>query len=226
MIIGYLGDMGNGKTLSAVMDAVKLYHKEGYRIFSNIHLKIIPYTPYDIDDLVRFQKQSVRMEKICFLVDEITLYLDSRSSMFKRNKILTYWVLQSRKQTNEGVVLYTTQYADQIDKRLRNATDITIECFHKSKTNWFLNVISKRTMKGNIVTTRRFNGENWFKYYDTHELVKPPSDEIELETDINTIKPKPRKNTEETFLKLENALIENPEEKFDEENEKEKKKEN
>jgi hypothetical protein len=96
LISGLIGRMGSGKTLSCVRYAYQ-YWKQGYKIYSNINLKF-PYTPYNIQDLINWTSNDYDLQKSIILLDEAHIFLDSRNSANKRNKIISYFLLQTRKK--------------------------------------------------------------------------------------------------------------------------------
>ncbi len=113
---GIVGDMGCGKTILSTYFGYELY-SDGYTVYSNYNLKY-PYTPIDslkdIGDLQTYPN--------IILLDEAWITADSRKSGSYRNLVLSKQVLQSRKQIAD--VIYTTQFANQIDLRIRQITKL------------------------------------------------------------------------------------------------------
>jgi len=103
-------------------------------------------------------------------MDEIYIYMDSRLSMAKRNRMLSYFVFQTRKL---GVTLYfTSQHIGQVDVRLRNMIDILCICKQTVKKNWFkIDMTDYRNFPDIRQNTFIYNGSNYFSMYDTKELV-------------------------------------------------------
>src|SRR6056297_3378714 len=128
MIIGYLGTRGRGKTLSCVREAYE-HQQNGYSIYSNIKLnkKILPdYTLIDGKMLIDWVKGEKQFKKAFFILDEVHVYIDSRMGMSKKNVTISYFVLQTRKR--DVRIGYTTQFFNQVDKRLRSPTEVLIQC--------------------------------------------------------------------------------------------------
>jgi len=105
------------------------------------------------------------------LLDEVHILLDSRGSMKKENKVVSFWLNQTRKM---GVKLYyTTQHLHQIDKRLRSGTDFFIFCegikYLKNGTEYFICV--NQITDGDNVRQENFIGNKFFKYYDTNQII-------------------------------------------------------
>jgi AAA+ superfamily predicted ATPase len=133
MIIGFFGNVRQGKTLSAVRELYKLYQK-GYKIYSNTHLNF-PYIPLTLDFILDIIEKDLELpDDSVFFIDEIYMFgLDSRSSMTRRNRAVTYFLLQTGKMNGKNsdwglILIFTAQYPDQIDKRLRHVMDVGVEC--------------------------------------------------------------------------------------------------
>jgi len=136
MIIGIEGGIGSGKTLSMVNLGLEDLYK-GKKIFTNVKLKkvkkyrdrITYLTKEKVTDIFHLVKSGeFNMENSTILIDEAHNYIDSRNSASSKNKIFSYWILQSR-HTGKGScdIIYTTQELRQIDVRLRNNTDWIIQ---------------------------------------------------------------------------------------------------
>lgn len=131
MIIGFFGNVRQGKTLSAVLELYR-YYKGGYKIYSNTGLSF-PHEMLNLDYILDIVEQDLDIpDNSVFFIDEITVWLDSRVSGSKRNRVISYFLLQTGKMgenTDYGLILlYTAQFTHLIDKRLRSVTDIAIEC--------------------------------------------------------------------------------------------------
>ena len=176
MIIGYIGTRGRGKTLSCVREAYEHY-LDGYEIYSNIKLNNKYFKNwYSIDNkmIIDWVKGDKQFKKAFFILDEVHAYLDSRMGMSKRNVVISYFILQTRKRNVR--IGYTTQFIDQVDKRLRQPTEIMVECqnymtpsgmFQKNKITHFE---TKRAYYDS------FRGSDYFDYYDTNEIMNPFKD--------------------------------------------------
>lgn len=170
MIIGYFGNVRQGKTLSAVRELYKLYLR-GYKIYSNTHLNF-PYKPLTLDYVLDIVENDLDIEdNAVFFIDEIYIWADSRISGSKRNRIISYFLLQTGKlgkNTDFGLLLmFTSQYPDQIDKRLKHVMDIAVQCEK---------FIIKKVVKVFVQKTTCFRGEKSFQYvskfFGTRELYK------------------------------------------------------
>lgn len=132
MIIGYFGNVRQGKTYSAMIELYKLY-KKGYIIYSNTWLAF-PYRILTREYLLSIIEDDKDIPDNCVhFIDEAHMFgLDSRGSLSKENKLMSYYLLQTGKMgasTDYGLILlFTSQYIHQIDRRLRSVIDIGIEC--------------------------------------------------------------------------------------------------
>lgn len=197
MIIGFLGNRGSGKTLSMTRELYKKY-LEGYTIFSNYKLNF-PHTKYSPSDIMEYAENQKKFVKSIFAVDEIHVYLDSRVSGRKINRVFSYFVTQTRKKDVD--LYYTTQYPRQVDVRMRIHTDMVVECLSKSVIHYVAGdmpiVRSNYMMKGNEYSVQTyiqntvsefgydnvrvikysFHANKYFKLYDTTEVIVPFKDE-------------------------------------------------
>lgn len=193
MIIMYIGTVGSGKTLSAVYECWK-YYKRGYQIYANIRLSFphregakepILLTKRVFDMLV---KEKTGLQNAILLIDEVHIWLDSRSSMQKKNKAITYFILQTRKKSVR--LLVTTQHAGQTDKRLRDTTDILVNCKNLSNQtsnrseedkNRPIYIMQESVFQWKEMQPRRsiILANPMFPLYDTSEIVGFEDDEEE-----------------------------------------------
>jgi len=180
VIFGFIGTVGSGKTLSMTVEAFKYYNK-GMKIFSNYGLSF-PHeklTKKRFDTLIEEKEQ---LQNCVILLDEIHIWLDSRSSMSKKNKTVTYFLLQTRKRNVR--LLFTTQHFHQIDKRLRDTTDVICYCTNVTNKSslvttdasfilqeFFFQYSKKRPRKKIIP------GHKYYCLYDTTEIVDFLNDE-------------------------------------------------
>ena len=176
MIVGFIGDMGSGKTLSMVRLAYSL-HLKGYTIYSNFKL-FFPFEYFTLQDILSYAENSQNFTNTVFLIDEAHIFMDSRRSASARNLALSYFILQTRKQN--VWLFFTTQYYHQVEKRLRASTNAFVECSFKSFTNNYsqqsnvcLNMWN--IVKSNKITVKKFvfNANPFFQLYDTNEVIRP-----------------------------------------------------
>ena len=104
MIIGIEGGLGSGKTIMIVRYLVKDFFKD-IPIYANFHLKKIDYKVLDVIKILQMDENKVKLGNISIGIDEITVFMDCRTSMSKMNRFISYFILQTRKR---GVTLYYT----------------------------------------------------------------------------------------------------------------------
>jgi DNA helicase HerA-like ATPase len=171
MIIGFVGRMGSGKTLSMTRYAYK-YYCAGYKIYSNIRFNF-PYTEYTLQDLVDFANNDVPLYRCLIILDEAHIFLDSRNAQAKKNKLVSYFLLQTRKKGCH--LYYTTQRFHQIDKRLRDNSDVLIMCKTKKThegvqfTMNNINILLENNIKQ---INEVFKSSDYYNHYNTFEVVK------------------------------------------------------
>lgn len=178
MIIVYVGNVRQGKTLGAVRELKKFYDS-GYTIYSNTWLNF-PFKTLTLDFLIDIVEKEIDLpDKTLFFIDEIHIWLDSRVSASKRNRIVSYFLLQTGKlgiNTDYGLILLaTTQFTHLIDKRLKDLIDILSEC---EKINYKGKKIFRQTItyfkgKKTYQRERYFEGTKYlYSLYDTRAKIK------------------------------------------------------
>lgn len=170
MICGFIGRMGSGKTLSMVKYAYSLY-REGYTVYSNVSLNF-PHKNYTLEDLINYSNSQETFYKAVILCDEMHIFLDSRNSGSKRNRILSYFLLQTRKK--DVKLFFTTQRYHQVDKRLRDNADVIVMCQSKHiyKKHYVKNLFMYM-LEFSVKTKKMlFRAEPYYKLYNSYEVVK------------------------------------------------------
>lgn len=185
MLIGIEGFLGDGKTVYMAR-CLKKDFEIGRDIYTNLHLKDIPYKFFDIDEFLNNDNND-KLRNATIGLDEITTIMDCRLSGSKSNIAFGYLVLQSRKRNVD--IYYTTQSLDLVDyKRLIKYTTIFVIAQRmyekivyengkvelKEVEDWRnYTIIDERKRKENVV---RFNLKisDYYDIYDTDEIIKPP----------------------------------------------------
>lgn len=185
IITGY---MGSGKTLLSTDIALtsKVPVICNYKIESeNVH-------PLELGQLLHLP-----YEKCKVILDEAYAYLESRVSMSKMNRYMSYILFQSRKRGID--IIITAQLSGTIDNRFLDLADIFIVC--KQTKKGFLYLISDG--RNRILKSIPFNKASliWDKY-DTAEVIMPPH-MADLETEINIMDKKQlKKRLDELEIKF------------------------
>jgi len=152
LIIIFVGAQGSGKTISLVKFLLDDY-KNGKNIMTNFSMVDIEYEMITKKMLLEYSSNQEQINNTSMGITELHTLIDSRAS--NKNKFLTWFFLQTRKR---GVTLYgDTQHFGQIDKRVRDETDLFIECqtYLKDPNNYKL----KATFK------KDFNDEEFSRLY-------------------------------------------------------------
>jgi len=174
MIIGIDGGLGSGKTLLMTR---YLYDdmQNGYEIRANYHLNF-NHKQLDIKEMLT---KNPDLNNIAIGIDEMTVFVDCRQSMSKMNRLISYFILQSRKRNVN--LYYTTQDFSMVDVRLIRHTHIQISCFKVYYENGeeienvrkFI-VLDVRNPKNVKINTFYLDISKYYGLYDTNEIILPP----------------------------------------------------
>jgi len=128
----YYGTLGSGKTLHCVFDCY-LAHRLGKKILTNAHLIGIPYTYFNLQDIVNevYNPAFDTDEQKFLFLDEISTICDAWNAANRQNKIVSDFFVQMRKRNIEMV--YTTAYITGAVNRLRELTDLFVRCESKTR---------------------------------------------------------------------------------------------
>lgn len=174
MIIGFEGGLGGGKTLGMV----RYLYKDsinGYKIYSNFGLKNIKHEKVNVSEIL----SNKDLHNVSIGIDEMTVFLDCRKSSSKMNRLISYFILQTRKR---GVNLYfTTQDFSMIDMRLMNHCHFQVVCstMYDEKGNEIPNIkrytiFDIRNLKNIKLRRLIIDISKYYPYYDTNEIILPP----------------------------------------------------
>jgi len=161
MLVGIMGKMGSGKTLSMSILASYLARLTKTPLAANYHLKGAD----KVESLMDVTKR--QSEIFCF--DEIWLSMDSR--LWKDNVRLTRWVNQTRKK--KMIVFYTTQHIRQVEMRMRNATDVLIYCDKTPEGHWLTFVDWQYKTIGRRYLIPHSSAKRFYGLYNTYEVLEP-----------------------------------------------------
>lgn len=184
MIILFIGQVGSGKTLSMTWEGWQ-YYTQGYQVYSNYSLtfpefpgckKPILLTKKLFDTMI---KEKHQLQNAVILLDEIHIWIDSRGSMEKKRKGITYFILQTRKRNVR--LLATTQHPHQVDKRLRDSVDILSFCSNMSNKSSLVKDPNTKVMimqqsvfqwrEGMKPKVRVLHANPIYKLFDTKEMI-------------------------------------------------------
>lgn len=180
MLYLYIGQVRNGKTVSAVTE-LKRFHDAGYIVYSNTWLSF-PFVPLFRKDIIEWEKINLNLPPKCVMfIDEIDKWFDSRNSANSNNKVFSYFVSQLGKFSDNKsmglTLLGTTQFFSNMDIRGRRLTYKIIECKKlEEKENEWIKVLRVWKLNDNLIlkTVKReivlFDSED-FNLYNTQQSI-------------------------------------------------------
>ncbi len=190
MLVSFEGKVGQGKTLSATTFAILDWLEADRKIVANYNIwldrinyefndqgEIIgernvkqpkegDFVKFDYEFFVDAMENNTILYDTTVVLDEAYLFADARMSQSGFNKLLSYFVLQTRKR---DVDLYlTTQQFENIDRRLRQNTDIRVLARYNKATK----VVTCRFVDLRSGLRRRIKiyGPEYHWMYDTKEI--------------------------------------------------------
>lgn len=177
VVLIFIGEMGGGKTLSAVRQCYA-YYRKGFTIYSNIKLAF-PYKEFSLKAFLKMKEDKFSMRNSVIFIDEIHIWADSRNSQKKRNKVMGYLINQTRKRSVR--VLGTTQSFDLVEKRIRNRTNLLTYCRKGRKDGKPIIIQELAKLHSRDLKIRKswFFASPYYRLYDTDEIVDIPDDEEE-----------------------------------------------
>lgn len=173
VLFAFAGELGSGKTISAVFLTWKNWYTRHERVYANINLFKIPYM------FVDHVSQLFEMEYGIVLADELWLIADSRMSRTSGNRFTANILSRSRKKHLNFFI--TTQLLDSLDKRIRKVLDFSASpVLNRNET--VMKVLIFRTgfpTNQNYMKSFYFYTEPVMGFYDTDQEVKMIDDMAE-----------------------------------------------
>jgi len=169
-VVGYYGSIGSGRTLGAVIQIVKELKSGKYdRVISNLKLNGLPSEPLTLEAL--FTEGKMPCNKVIFIDNADITWLDSRASMSRVNKLMSYFMAQSRIRNNK--VIFTAIDPRNIDIRIRHQT-VFLRCsYEKNRSPRF--TLGRIHSNGDTIVYQHIRREQkYFKYFDTLEIPDRP----------------------------------------------------
>jgi hypothetical protein len=177
MIVGIEGGLGSGKTLLMTRYLVK-DARNGHKIYTNYALKDVDHEQVDLSKILDMHKNSFDLHDCSIGIDEITVFADCRKSGSKLNRVISYFILQSRKRNVN--IYFTTQNLGMVDLRLVNYMDIQVICEKVyDQDNVQVNGLSKYRIfdlrDPRKVSLKRMilDITPYYRFYDTKEVILP-----------------------------------------------------
>lgn len=170
MIWCIYGEIGAGKTIMAVANAIR-YINKGWYVFANFPIRYCYVISYQAFLKYKFPKKSL------IVIDEAQMWFNSRNWQKLTMDALIKFT-QSRKFGYD--IIYTTQRPESVDIQLREIT--TYFCRLES---WYIFSLIKYHSRPNFNDNekRKYNlgisiffpklMNKYFSYYDTYSVVRP-----------------------------------------------------
>lgn len=169
MLIGIAGDLGAGKTVTAVYIAIK-YALEGKKVYTNFDLS--PLIPHTRIWAIRHME---KMHDGVFIADELWTWLDCRYSTREQNKGSSLMLAKSRKRGFD--VVWTAQLIGTLDLRPRRLTQkFLYPKMLPSPENPRKCYVQMTDRKSKPCGSFTFDPRKYFPMYDTNEEVALPAE--------------------------------------------------
>ncbi len=171
MIIGFLGNLGRGKTLGATF--LTKHFLENTRIDNVVTNYETDFTTHKVDNVKELDEISQRKGfSAIYTLDEVWAWMMARQA--QQNFDMVDFVLNSRKRG--CLIIHTTQKKRQIDPILEENTDVWVVPIHKEaletgKPYDTLELYMIDSESEEIINRFLINAEMFYNTYDTEEEV-------------------------------------------------------
>ncbi len=172
-----IGRQGSGKTAFITKLLVDNYTSDK-RVYSNYSLFNIDYQKItfnkknenSIDILEVISDNPNYFNNSIMLLDEIHIYFDSRDYMKRENRIIQNFFSQLRKRNI--LLLGTTQYVLNLDNKIRRQALAVFQMTNLKDGIFRVDVHEIDGYYTSFIKTELVNLNDYFKFYDTHELIE------------------------------------------------------
>ena len=173
-----IGRQGSGKTAFITKLLIDNY-SNNRKVYSNYSLFGIDYEKITFDN--KRNKNAIDILNVIsdnpdyfnnsiMLLDEIHIYFDSRDFMKQNNRIIQNFFSQLRKRNI--LLLATTQYILHLDIRIRRQALAVFQMTNLKDGIFRVEVHEIDGYYTNFIRTELVNLNDYFKYYDTNELIE------------------------------------------------------
>ncbi len=173
-----IGRQGSGKTAFITKLLVDNYTSDK-RVYSNYSLYGIDYEKITFDN--KKNKNSIDIldmikdnpdyfNNSIMLLDEIHIYFDSRDYMRQNNRVIQNFFSQLRKR--KILLLATTQYILHLDVRIRRQAMAVFQMTNLKDGIFKVEVHEIDGYFTRFLRSELVNLNDYFKYYDTNELIE------------------------------------------------------
>lgn len=160
-IIGIIGDLGDGKSLTAVSLSIlykALYQQQG------INKPILTNTPLTIDyEFLEYYDQLDNRHNTIMLIDEIQQIADCRKHTSKGNFFTAGIMMDIRKFNN--ILFWTAPESGLVEKRVRNRTTFYMK--PRKIFNLVFNILIT-DVRDNAYDSIKINLDGFKNFYNTH----------------------------------------------------------
>ena len=175
-----IGRQGSGKTAFITKLLVDNYTSDK-KVYSNYSLFGIDYERITFDKIQKMGENAIDILKVIsdnpnyfnnsiMLLDEIHLYFDSRDFMKQNNRIIQNFFSQLRKRNI--LLLATTQYILHLDIRIRRQALAVFQMANLRDGIFRVDVHEIDGYFTRFLRSELVNLNDYFKYYDTNELIE------------------------------------------------------
>lgn len=168
VLMAIVGELGSGKTLALTYFAWRNWKRKKRKVYANYKLAF-PYIPVrDIEDLINMGGLE---EEVFFAGDELWLWVDCRTSISVKNRLVNQILLSSRKKNIH--IAFTAQSFSQCDVRLRNICDLIARPVFMDRENKICKIIICPNPPNKIIDQKIFYAPSVWNLYDTREVIMP-----------------------------------------------------
>lgn len=165
-VIGVVGDLGDGKTISGI--SISIILKMLYDKYS-IPKTLLTNVPISVDhEYLQYYDQLEDRKSTIIFLDELHQTADSRHSMKASNFFTSGITMDVRKFHNKFI--WTSQESGQVEKRVRNRTLMFLK---PRKVFDLVFEIAITDIRDNIYDSIKLNLDGFKNLYDTHYKPNP-----------------------------------------------------
>ena len=161
-----IGAQGSGKTTLLSYILYKAYEKN-FTIYSNFDFAL-PHETVTMKEITSLVSENI--QNACIGIDEAEAVIDSRTSQSRFNRIMSYWVYQSRKRNN---ALYLCSHIlGAIDMRVRREATHLFRCHGYDATTDTLRYLAMDLQNGKNSLHVLSHTSFLFQLFDTRQKIE------------------------------------------------------
>lgn len=165
LLIGIVGPLGSGKTLTAIRLA--LFQKmKGREVWANIKVSFADLVaPAEILLLKMARERTITPRFV--IIDEIGQIMNAADWATSESRLLSPIFARSRKLGYD--IAWTSQTLNMVNINIRRITDVLIVCEFLEKSRKIRNYVFQGEQ---LVKKNTYDSQVYYKYYDTREIVE------------------------------------------------------